>query len=273
MIPILIPSRGRAKDIRTLQQMPRDLWEQTIMFVPKDEVDAYVGAVHGMGVIVKGLSYSSIGEKRQKMAKWAQDYFCDMFFMVDDDVIWSRRNNDHETGLVPMGSGDFQPMLNFAYSQMVGKVAVVGISAREGNNRMGFGGPKDLIEPNTRVFRAAMFRTEEFLAVEHNRLEFMEDFDVMLQLLEKGYENRCLYYWAQDQRGTQSQGGCSTTRTHESHERSAHRLQELHPNVVTLRQKTNKTGGSFGTRTEVTIAWKKAVRLHSRSDEISEASE
>lgn len=261
MIPILIPSRGRANDVRTIQQFPLDLQEVTNIFVPPDEYVHYARALSSTPVIVRGLEYSSIGDKRHKMAQWAANSYSEMFLMVDDDVIWARRRNHEETGLQPMVPDDFQPMLHFAYSQMVGNVAVVGISAREGNNRMGYGKPEALIEPNTRVFRAALFKTQPFLSVEHNRLPFMEDFDVLLQLLKRGHENRCLYYWAQDQRGTQTQGGCSTTRTLELHNKSAEGLAQLHPGIVTLREKSNKTGGSFGKRTEVTIAWKKALLL------------
>lgn len=264
MIPILIPSRGRANDVRTIKQFPKRLLEWTRIFVPSDEYVEYCRALKDAGVVVHGLDYESIGDKRHKMAQWVEKCGLEKFFMVDDDVIWSRRRSPEETGLVPAEPQDVLHMIEHADLFLNDQIAVVGISAREGNNRKGPGGP-EINEPNTRVFRAAMFQTEPFLSVEHNRLPFMEDFDVMLQLLEKGYENRNLYYWAQDQRGTQTQGGCSTARTHDNHELSAHRLKELHPEVVTLRQKSNKTGGSFGQRTEVTIAWKKALQMSRHS--------
>ncbi len=90
----------------------------------------------------------------------------------------------------------------------------------------------------------------------------MEDFDVQLQLLKRGLGNACLYYWAQGQSKTNAPGGCSLWRTHEVHEAAARRLAELHPGLVRLRQKANKTdAGGFGTRMEVTIAWKKAAGL------------
>lgn len=261
MIPILIPSRGRANDVRTIKQFPDELLFQTHIFVPREEGMKYTDALAGTGVSVHTMDYTSIGDKRMQMAQWAAARYCDKFIMVDDDVVWSRRRSPEETGLIPMEPQDFQPMLDMMYRWMTDTVGAVGISAREGNNRIGPGHPDELVENNTRIFRAAMFRTMQFLDVEHNRVPFMEDFDVMLQLLRSGWENRCLYYWAQDQRGTQTQGGCSVTRTHELHEQSAHRLAELHPGLVKLRQKTNKTGGSFGTRTEVTIAWKRALQV------------
>ena len=67
---------------------------------------------------------------------------------------------------------------------------------------------------------------------------------------------------------TNEDGGCSEYRTHEFHEHSARRLAELHPGLVTLRQKSNKTDREgFGTRTEVTIQWKRAWQEGQRAGE------
>jgi hypothetical protein len=161
---------------------------------------------------------------------------------------------------VPASSVDLQLMFKTINTYLEHGFAHVGISAREGNNRQGTGGPLALFEENTRILRVHAFWTEIYNSVEHGRLEFMEDFDVTLQLLEKGYKNANLFYWSQDQRQTQANGGCDY-RTHASHEEAAATLQKLHPQVVTLRQKENKTGGAFGKRTEVTIQWKKAYDL------------
>jgi hypothetical protein len=136
--------------------------------------------------------------------------------------------------------------------------AHVSVSAREGNNRAGVG-EAPLVSLNTRTLRVLAYRTEEFLRAEHGRVPVMEDFDVNLQLLRAGHSNACASFWAQGQRMTNEAGGCSTYRTHELHEGAARRLAELHPGLVRLRQKQNKTDREgFGTRTEVTISWKAA---------------
>ena len=142
----------------------------------------------------------------------------------------------------------------------------VGVSAREGNNRIGVGG-LDLRNDNTRTLRALAYRTDSFLGVVHGRVDVMEDFDVNLQILRGGGSNTSLHYWAQGQSMTNAPGGCSTYRTHEVHERSAEKLAELHPGLVRLRLKENKTdAGGFGTRKEVTIQWKKAYQEGQRND-------
>ena len=112
---------------------------------------------------------------------------------------------------------------------------------------------------NVRPMRAQGFQTEAFLSFEHGRVRVMEDFDITLQILRAGGSCAVNYYYAQGQRMTNEAGGCSTWRTHEIHEESARRLAELHPGIVSLRQKQNKGDqNGFGTRTEVTIQWKSA---------------
>lgn len=134
---------------------------------------------------------------------------------------------------------------------------MVGISAREGNNYAGTG-PAPLIKECTRSMRFYAFRTADFLSIDAGRMPEMADFDTALQFLRRGQKNAVLYYWAQHQPGTQAPGGCEAYRTHATHEAAAKKLAELHPDFVSLRTKTNKSGGEFGTRTEVTVQWRKA---------------
>jgi len=175
------------------------------------------------------------------------------FLMLDDDVQFYRRRENSVYLRNADQPGDMEECLARVEEFLKAGYAAVGISPREGNNRI-----EAPYAENTRLIRALAFHTEPFLACEHQRVQVMEDFDILLQLLRSGRPNANIYEFAQGQKSTNAPGGCSTYRTHQLHEKSAHRLAELHPSFVKLREKRNKTGGDFGTRTEVTIQWKKA---------------
>jgi hypothetical protein len=101
--------------------------------------------------------------------------------------------------------------------------------------------------------------------VRFDRLPVMEDFDVALQLLRKGYPSLTLNNWVQDQSTSNAPGGCSTYRSLEVQAKGAKGLARLHPNVVKLVEKTTKGAWGGGTRTDVQVAWKKAYEEGKRN--------
>ena len=131
-----------------------------------------------------------------------------------------------------------------------------GVSPREGANR-----DTNDLRFNTRIMRVHFFRpfSVERLGVKLNRIPFMSDFDTTLQLLRAGAENFCLNNWVHNQAGSNTEGGCSTTRSLEKLGQAAERLHELHPEFVTVVEKTTKGSWGGGTRKDVRIQWKKAL--------------
>lgn len=226
--------------------------------VPDGEGLSYREALpRDVGVITTAAK--GIAQTRHIIGLHCRDRVVDHFLMLDDDIRFLVRRDEDDWRLRGPNTDEVMEMLS-AVDKSLLLYDHVGISAREGNNRIGTGG-KSLRAENTRTLRALAYQTESFLSVEHGRVDVMEDFDVNLQILRQGGSNCCLHYWAQGQAMTNAPGGCSTYRTHAVHEKSAHKLAELHPGLVRLRQKTNKTDREgFGTRTEVTIQWKKAAK-------------
>jgi hypothetical protein len=137
----------------------------------------------------------------------------------------------------------------------------VGISPRQFNNAM----KRHQNEYCVRIIRALAFRTHEFNLCTHGRVAIMEDFDVTLQLLAKGYPNWQLIDWAQDQPKTQSAGGCSDYRTHELHAANVRKIAAVWgEELVQLVEKKNKYGGAFGIRLEAQFRWKQALGYYER---------
>ena len=260
---IFIPSAGRSskEEIKNgpLTDFSEKWQKATTYVVPVNELESYKNSVLTQfpDASVVACPAQGIAATRHEIGKMCQGLGVSKFAMVDDDVRFVRRITDEHVALKPCEKTDVSRMWE-TVDWFLDHYAHVGVSARQGNNNIGVGGPSSLFEENTRTLRVLCYRTKEFLSVKHGRVTVMEDFDVNLQLLRAGHKNANLYWWSQDQKMTNAPGGCSTYRTHEKHEESAKMLAELHSPYVKLRQKQNKTGGEFGTRTEVTIFWKKA---------------
>lgn len=264
--PILIPSRGRAHNCDTINNLPPELYDNVWLFVLESEAAAYqksnenlwYGKVH---IVCASTSEDKISEKRRKMVDYMlKVYGMDYFWMMDDDLKFFERRNEYtgDTRLKILSSLDFDGFQNMfdAFESKVNlepdRFCALGISMRQGNNNLKPDG-----DFNTRLIRCGMYRSRAFLDCEHNRLRYMGDFDVMLQMLKMGYDNYVTAQFSQDHVGTNAKGGCSNERDENAMEESANGLAALHPDCVVTKQKQNK-GGKLAVRTDVTVYWKKA---------------
>lgn len=259
--PILIPSRGRSDRVATVDRMPRHVQERVILFVPREELAEYRHSYSHIRVVTVSDYSHTISQKRERMVRWYVNNhkFPYFFWMMDDDLQFAVRDIPENTALRKFEAedpDDWDHMLLLAEATAEGwgdPICAVGISLRQGNNNLAPEGAT-----NTRLIRCGLYNTEAFLSCDHDRLEFMGDFDVMLQMLEMGYDNHVLSEYCQDHRGTNAEGGCEVNRNEEVMNRVANELVALHPpGVVRTKQKVNKTG-ELAVRTDVTIYWKKA---------------
>lgn len=263
MIPVYIPSLGRTKATEIQAGPLCQLIHGACYVVPVDQVDEYTDAILPLypNCTVVGCPEVGIAATRHWIGQYARAVEQDKFLMLDDDIRFLIRKSPEVWNLREAEPEEVTQMLGLV-EKLLGKYGHVGISAREGQAHMGLGDLESVSE-NTRTLRALAYRTDDFLSVEHGRVQVMEDFDVNLQLLRKGIPNANTVYFAQGQKMTNAPGGCSTYREHAVQEASAHKLAELHEGFVKTRQKANKTDKEgFGTRTEVTIQWKKAFASH-----------
>ena len=91
-------------------------------------------------------------------------------------------------------------------------------------------------------------------------LPISEDYHVALQLLTMGHQNRVSLKYRINPGTTQAEGGCSTTRTLDIHNKSLEQLREKFPQFVKLREKVAKNSGEWSGKTKLaaTISWKRA---------------
>lgn len=243
---IFIPTYGRSDNQVTWNNLPTAVKFDTKLVVQHREAGKY----ENYPTLILPEHIQSIGPTRQHLV----DNYGPYIIMLDDDLDFAVRRSDEPTKFRPAGDEDIHRMLEVMVQSLLEGYPLVGISAREGANY-----DTSQFKYNTRQMRVHGIKTDFFrdAKIRFDRMEFMEDFDVILQLLEMGFTNRVLNGWVHNQRGgSNAPGGCSSTRTLERHNEAAKALQQLHPKYVTL---VNKAGGNWGgDRIDVRIAWKKA---------------
>ena len=256
--PIVIPSRGRAQEVITLDRMPVELHPHVHLFTLEEESKAYFDRYGDTGthILCSSTKADRISKKRQKMAQWVREETgAPYFWMMDDDLTFFEKYEEGGRLWMMDTADEFEAMFTSTEDMMDAepdRFCAIGISLRQGNNQLDWP-----YVDNVRLIRCGLFNTEAFLGCEHNRIDFMGDFDVMLQMLRAGYDNRVRSDYAQDQRATNAVGGCETSRTAEVMDRVAEELAALHDPFVKTKMKKNKTG-PLAERKDVTIYWKKA---------------
>jgi hypothetical protein len=254
---------GKISTLTQIRKVPNEIY----LVVPPEQAVRYRNALFNASrqeVQVLECPEKGIAKTRQWIGLLCKKKKWDKFAMFDDDLNFAVRKDASGNGLRPQENKDVVEMLAWI-EKALDKYAHVGISPRDAAKTESVqSGNKPLILLNKRTLRTLCYRTADFLSVKHGRVEVMEDFDVNLQLIEKGLWNCQTYWWTNDQRQTGSPGGCASYRSHEVHEASARKLAELHAPFVTLREKENKAqvvkeAKAFQKRTEVTIYWEKCA--------------
>jgi hypothetical protein len=249
----VIPSMGRAHRQESLKQLRAAGLFVTVV-VPMAELADYLHHTEDPWVRVVGTpaTIKGIADTRQ----WILENVGvdDAIIMVDDDMVFSKRRTDEPTKLTDISSDE----LYKAFQQLEYALkthAHAGFACREGANRV-----TSSHIYNTRILRVLGYNRA--VLRQHNiafgRVQVMEDFDVALRLLRAGLHNVILNHVAHNQKGSGAAGGCSTYRTPQVQAAAAYALAALHPGYVKVVQKTTTTAWGGGTRTDVTIQWKKA---------------
>lgn len=135
---------------------------------------------------------------------------------------------------------------------------MAGISARGGNNNH-----KEEYSYATRQMQVHAVNPAYF--IEHGispaKVVTKSDFHMTLSVLKTGKENAVINWATVDQaKGSNSEGGVSAYRDLAALQQGAARLQELHPEHVTIVMKTVRWKGIDEPFPDVRISWKKALQ-------------
>ena len=240
---IFIPSSGRPNRQTTFDNLPKSLQERAILVVPEDEVKSY------SKYPVQGIPMKGIGPTRQ----WCTENAVAKMVMLDDDLIFATRRRDNPTKFYNAQPDEIYDLFD-RLEDVLTDYAHASVATREGGNRS--------IIPmlhNQRMLRVLAYDSHILRGnrIRFDRVPVMEDFDVTLQLLSKGYGNVILNHMVQNQNGSNLAGGCSQYRTMEVQEAGARGLAKLWPDYVKLVTKQTKTAWGGQARTDVVIQWKR----------------
>lgn len=257
---IYITSANRANKLITLQSLPARWRTNTFIVVKGEERDNYITALKGTGVrlLTAPHDIKLMSPKRQ----WAIEQSPQPYFMMlDDDLTFYKRVDGKITQLTPDEVG---VMLDMLLADLESGIPFVGISSRAGNNHV----LEDYTEC-TRVSRCWAFKKSTYMDLGINIAPFpdyvIDDFHTILSFLEAGYKNRVYFNYTQADKGSNTEGGCSTYRNNDVQTRSAQWLFQQHPRFVKVVRKETKQSwqgmdkrGGMMSRTDIIIKWKEA---------------
>lgn len=252
---IFIPSKGRVGRVVTLGAVPASWALRAHLVVPVEQAKDYMRA-YAVSVLAVPAKVVSIGPTRQWIVDWAAKHGFTKVIMMDDDLTFAARRVDDPTRFTTMTREDHECLLT-AIEDELNTYAHVSVLAREGGNRV-----LDPRRYNSRPLRVYAYNLamlkESGCRFTQDPDMFMDDFDMTLQLLRKGYSNAIICNYVNNQGGSNAAGGASLLRTAAKQAESARKLAAAHPGFVKVVVKNTKTAWGWGERTDVVISWKKA---------------
>jgi hypothetical protein len=273
MMLIAIPSRGRPdwkKQVTLRNFIDMKCKREVVLCVPDDKTEARryrnncITELQNRGVNVSieyvPTTHDGIARTREWMlTELAEKRQVRHILMLDDDMDFCYRPDMSSPSLETIKEHNrFEMIFEILELWLKSNFVHVGLGARQGSHTV-----TEPYRDVARMMNAYAYDTVALkeIGVELGRLPVMEDFDLTLQLLRKGYPNRVSYQYVWNQRGSGAEGGCSSYRTMEMQTEAANKLYELHPDYVTVvTKKAGSVWKEFEEREDVMIRWKDAYR-------------
>lgn len=271
---IIITTRGRLDFQPTLNNLHVELRKLvTLICYPGEKIHHDKNWGHEVSEIIEHpKEFKHLGQIR----KWCIENFDENVILLDDNLVFQVRefselSNNCKFPLHQVTPKHFLPnsILRIQmemFEWVIGKLnsnkyGVVGISSRQGNNRIG----QTELE-NKRFFAFWAVNKKVYGEIKPYLFEKFpnkNDFCIGLEFLSKGVPNIISYKYAfNKQGGANNKGGCSIYRNISNSNKEAYDLYDLFPDFVRVREKSVKSwGGDFEDKLkalDVTCYWKKA---------------
>lgn len=268
---IAIPSAGRVNKQVTLRHIRKHKLEaRTVLVVPIKEVERYRSYL-GEKIKIVQCPHDGISRTREWiLCTLTTEMGYDKVLMVDDDMDFCMRPEVSKAKLLTIeDTKTFMGMLETLEDWLDHGFVHVGLTARQGNHQPFYDehGVYGLhpYRDATRMMNCYAYNVSTLKLIEgikFGRTEVMEDFDLTLQLLRRGFPNRVSFHYCWNQRGSDKAGGCSSYRTPECQKLAAETLRDLHPGFVKVVLKKSKDSSpawkNMKVRHDVAVQWRKA---------------
>jgi hypothetical protein len=269
MIPIYIPTIGRDR-VKILEQLEPHL-HQHVTLVTNKAQQRSLSATYPKVVVVACPASREPGQPKADGLQfgiaptrdWIIHTYCDSRYcmMLDDDVFFYRRKDMrnlkdwHARRATLPEVTDLLSKMN----SLVKQYAFVGVSPKQGNNRLDTETSSAKRMWNVWGVDVKLLRR---LRIRVNAVPVMEDFWVQLNLLTKGYETIQINTYMHCQNESGAAGGCSLFRTNAHQEIAVRKLVRHFPDFVTARVAKTKSGWfGGGERTDITFHGAKALKF------------
>jgi len=272
-LPIYIPTLGRDR-VYLLEQLEDHLHAQVTLVTNRAQLPALQAKYPRVNVVAcpwtrepgqpkaDGIKFG-IAPTRQWMAEHAYRKGNRYLLMSDDDLcIYVRRNRKDLTDWharratsaeVTVALKDMERL-----TESEKKYAVVGMSAKQGNNRH-----TERTSEAKRIWNfwaVDVFRMHQ-LKIRMDAVPVMEDFWVQLNFLTRGWPTIQINDFMHCQGKSNAPGGCSLFRTNAHQEAATKKLIEHFPDFIKPRKVKTKHGWFGEERTDVTFYGKKALEF------------
>jgi hypothetical protein len=275
---IYIPTMARINRQHTVKQLVKANVHKEYechLVVPDKEKDLY-GDYIEMGFKIVPTELYGISNIRQFLVETCSD---DKILMMDDDMSFHVRPLLDDYDLYVAEGHEIFEMVKWL-DNVLTDYAHAGIPTRKQNFQL----TKRIVRKNsydiesTRVTHLHAFNTP---IIKGEGLDFnagmdintMEDFHMVLSLLELGYPNIVCCKWAHEPKASNAPGGATLYRSLERHARCANNLRDKHPETVKVveRKTISSWGGSRDKptiRTDVRIQWQKALGIKAKESKL-----
>jgi hypothetical protein len=229
MFDIVIPSRSRAYNQKTIHNLSEELWEKITVVVPHTQYTEYKRTLPSDITTIPFEEVDSAGEKRDFILNMKET---GKIFLLDDDLTFYCRTLDGKK--FPQATKAETKSMMYEISRYLDTYAMVGVT----DKFMSQTKPREHME--CQRCNQVLCINRDLLPKPWPKFEMAvgEEHHFHLQLLTQGYKTTVLTEWSKSDK-TDAPGGCSEWRNAQNIGETFRKLEGLWPGIITINWSTS----------------------------------